>query len=134
MANQYYPKGAEKTFNGAINYLTDDICAVLVSNAYTLSNTHEFASELGALIGTPQALANKATVGGVFDADDVAFGALAPGNTVKAVVLIKYTGNLSTSPLICYLDEVTGLPLATNGGAVTVPWSNGAQKIISLVP
>lgn len=133
MANKYYPKGAEKELRGQINYVADDIRAVIVSSSYTFSAAHEFASDLGAIIGTPVALANKTDAGGVFDADDAVFGSLAPGSTAKAVVIIKYTGNLSTSPVIHYFDEITGFPFPTNGGDVTVPWSDGPYKILALV-
>lgn len=133
MANKFYPKGAEKVLSGAIKFDTDTIAVGLVSNAYTFSANHEFLSSLGSLVGTPQELEGKTITDGVFDADDVGFGALAPGNTVKALVIFKDTGNPSTSPLICYLDEVTGFPFATNGGEVAIPWSDGPAKILSLV-
>lgn len=133
MANKFYPKGAEKVLSGAIKFDTDKIAVGLVSNAYTFSVNHEFLSSLGTLVGTPQVLANKIIEGGVLDADDVRFGALAPGNTVKALAIFKDTGNPGTSPLLCYLDEVTGFPFATNGGEVAIPWSDGPAKILSLV-
>jgi hypothetical protein len=133
MANTFYPKGAQKILGAQINFATDAITVALVSDSYTYSAAHEFLSEVGTLVGTPVALTGKATTGGVFDAADPSFGALAPGNTVKALALFKDTGNPTTSPLIAYLDEVTGLPFATNGGEVSVPWSNGPYKILSLV-
>ena len=67
------------------------------------------------------------------DADDLNFGPLAAGSTIKAIALFKDTGLPSTSPLLCYLDEVTGFPFATNGGEVAIPWSDGPAKILSLV-
>lgn len=133
MTNKFYPKGAEKVLSGAIKFDADTIAVGLVSNAYTFSANHEFLSSLGSLVGTPQKLANKIIAGGVLDADDVQFGALVPGSTVKALAIFKDTGNPSTSPLLCYLDEVTGFPFATNGGEVAIPWSDGAAKILSLV-
>lgn len=133
MANKFYPKGAEKVLNGAIDFSTDTIAVGLVSNAYTFSVNHEFLSSLGSLVGTPQVLAGKTITDGVLDADDAQFGALAPGSTVKALAIFKDTGNPSTSPLLCYLDEVTGFPFATNGGEVAIPWSDGPAKILSLV-
>ena len=133
MANRFYHKGAEKVLNGAINFSTDTIAVGLVSNAYTFSVNHEFLSSLGTLVGTPQVLEDKTIADGVFDADDAQFGALAPGSTVKALAIFKDTGNPSTSPLLCYLDEVTGFPFATNGGEVAIPWSDGPAKILSLV-
>lgn len=133
MANRFYPKGAEKFWRGQINWESDNIAVAIVSVSYTYSDAHEFLSDAGTLVGTKQALANKTFAGGVFDADDADFGLLAPGSTAKALVLFKDTGNASTSPLLCYLDDVVGFPFTTNGGQVTVPWSNGADKIISLV-
>lgn len=133
MANKMYPKGAEKLLGAQINFPADTIKAALVSSGYTFSAAHEFASDLGTLVGSPVTLDSKSIAGGVFDAADVAFGALAAGSTVKAVVLFKDSGNPSTSPLLCYFDEVTGFPFATNGAAVSVPWSDGSAKIISLV-
>ena len=133
MANKFYPKGAEKVLSGAIKFDADTIAVGLVSNAYTFSVDHEFLSSLGTLVGTPQALTGKVVTGGVFDADDPVFGAIASGSTIKALAIFKDTGNPSTSPLLCYLDEVTGFPFATNGGEVAIPWSDGPAKILSLV-
>lgn len=134
MANTFYPKGAEKMLTAAINYSSDTIKVGIVSDAYTYSTAHEFLSDAGTLVGTAQTLASKSITGGVFDAADPAFGAIAPGSTAKALIMWKDTGNPATSPLLAYLDQLTGFPFATNGGAVTVPWSNGAGKIFSLMP
>lgn len=133
MANKFFPKGAEKVLNAQINFATAAITVALVSSAYTYSDAHEFLSEAGTLVGTPVALVTKTTTGGVFDAADVAFGAIAAGSTAKALIIYLDSGNAGTSPLLCYLDEITGFPFATNGGEVTIPWSNGAAKILSLV-
>lgn len=134
MANTLYPKGAQKILGAGINFTSDTIKACLVSSTYTYSTAHEFVSDLGTRIGTDQTLAGKSVTGGVFDADDLDFGALAPGNTVKAVVIYKDTGSTSTSPVLAYLDSGpgVGLPFATNGGALTVPWNNDAKKIFRL--
>lgn len=133
MANKFYPKGAQKLLSGAINFPADTIKAVLVPAGYTFSAAHEYVSELGTVVGTAQTLTTKTVTNGVFDADDVAYTALAAGNTVQAVVLYKDSGNAGTSPLIAFFDEVTGFPFATNGGDLSIPWSNGPLKIISLV-
>lgn len=133
MANTFYPKGAQKILGGQIDFSTHPISAALVPSGYTYSTAHEFLADVGTVVGAAVGLASKSIADGTFDADDLSFGALAPGNTVKALVLFKNTGSPSTSPLLCYLDEVTGFPFSTNGGAVSIPWSNGAAKILSLV-
>lgn len=132
MPNTTYPKGAQKILGAAINLLTDTLKVALLPNTYTYSTAHEFVSELGPRVGTDQVLANKTITGGVLDADDVDFGALAPGDTVKAFVIYKDTGNTTTSPVLFYFDTAVGLPFATNGGIVTVPWDNGVKKIVRL--
>ena len=133
MANTLYPKGKQKILSAAINFPTDTIKAILITNGYTYSTAHEFLSDLGAnTVGTAQTLTNKTVTDGVFDADDVTFAALAPGATLKAVVLYKDTGVAGTSALIDYIDAVTGLPMATNGGDVTIQWENSGYRIFSL--
>lgn len=133
MANTFYPKGAQKILGGQVDFSAEDIRAALVPSGYTYSAGHEFLSDLGTVVGAAVTLVNKSITNGVFDADDLTFGVLAPGSTVKALALFKNTGNPATSPLLCYLDEVTGFPFATNGGGVSIPWSNSTYKILSLV-
>ena len=132
MANTLFPKGKQKILSAAINFPTDTIKAILVTDSYTYSTAHEFLSDLGTTIGTAQTLTNKSVTDGVFDADDITFATLAPGSNLKAVVLYKDTGVAGTSSLIDYIDTVTGLPMATNGGDVQIQWDNGAYKIFSL--
>lgn len=132
MSNRFYPKGAEKLLSAQINFSTDTIKVALVTNAYTFSAAHEFLNQI-TTVGTAQTLAGKTVTGGVLDGDDAAFGAIASGSTVQALAFYKDTGNPSTSPLLFYLDEVTGFPFATNGATVSIPWSDGAAKILSLV-
>lgn len=133
MANTFYPKGAQKVISAQINFNTDTIKAVLLPTGYTYRAAHEFLSEAGVAVGVAQELTGKTTTGGVFDANDLDFGALAAGSTVKALVIYKDTGNPATSPLLLYIDQVTGMPFVTNGGALSVPWSDGALKIFSMI-
>lgn len=132
MANTLYPKGKEKILSAAINFSADTIKAVLVPSGYVYSAAHEFLTSLGGVLGTAQALTSKTVTGGAFDASDPTFAALAAGATVKAVVLYKDTGVAGSSPLLAYIDNVTGFPMATNGGDVVVQWDSGSSKIFSL--
>ena len=129
MANNSYPKGMQKLLSATIDFAGDTIKVCLLPNTYTYSAAHEFVSDLGSRIGTDQVLTNKSVAGGVFDADDVDFGTLAPGSTLKAIAVYKDTGNPTTSPLLFYMDQLAGFPMETNGGAVTVPWEDGPKKI-----
>ena len=132
MANTFFPKGKQKILSAAINFPTDTIKAILVTDSYAYSTAHEFLSDLGTTVGTAQTLANKTVTDGVFDADDITFATLAPGSNLKAVILYKDTGVAGTSALIDYIDTVTGLPMATNGGDVQIQWDNSAYRIFSL--
>ena len=132
MANSLFPKGKQKMLSAAINFPTDTIKAILVTGGYTYSTAHEFLSDLGTTVGTAQTLTNKSVTDGVFDADDITFATLTPGSNLKAVILYKDTGVAGTSSLIDYIDTVTGLPMATNGGDVQIQWDNSAYKIFSL--
>lgn len=134
MANALYGKGKEKLLSGSINLPSDTIKAALVSSAYAQNlSTDEFFSTISAhVLGTPVTLASKSVTLGVFDAADVLFAAVASGDTAKAVVIYKDTGLAGSSPLLAFLDVITGFPFATNGGDVTITWDSGASKIFSL--
>lgn len=135
MSNALYAKGAEKILSAAINLGTDTIKAILVSSAYTANmSTDEFLSDISAnRLGADQTLGSKSVSGGKFTAASITFPAVASGSTAKAVVLYKDTGTGSTSPLLIYDDTITGFPLATNGGDVTIAWDSGTYKILSMV-
>jgi hypothetical protein len=131
MANAWYAKGAEKLLSGLVDVTTATIKAALVKNTYAQNLTSdEFYSTISTyVLGTPQTLGSKTVTGGVFDAADPTFSAVTAGDTAEAVVIYKDTGNPATSPLLMYIDTITGFPLATNGGDITPQWDSGANKI-----
>lgn len=133
MANKLFPKGAEKIL-GTLDLTAITVKAALLSDAYTYSAAHEFLSDISAsVLNTAQTLASKSITGGVFDAADVVYTAVASGANARYVALYHDTGTAGTSSLIFLVDTATGLPMATNGGDITVQWDNGANKIFSLV-
>lgn len=134
MANALYAKGKEKILTAAINFSTDTIKVALIKNDYAQSlTTDEFYTSISAsVIGTPQTLSGKSITAGVFDAADITYGAVTAGATSEGVVIYKDTGSAATSPLIAYIDTITGFPLATNGGDIAIQWDNGTYKIFSL--
>ena len=133
MANRLYPKGAQKIL-GSLDLASATIKAALLSSAYTYSASHEFLSDISAsVLNTAATLNSKSVTGGVFDASDVVYTAVATGATAQYVVLYHDTGTPGTSSLIFLVDTATGLPMATNGGDITVQWDNGANKIFDLV-
>lgn len=134
MANALYALGKEKMLSGSINFAGDTIKVALVKNTYPQNlTTDEFYTAISAyVLDTPETLAGKSVALGVFDAGDATFTAVVAGDTSEGVVIYKDTGVPGTSPLLAYIDTITGFPLATNGGDITIQWDNGAYKIFSL--
>lgn len=134
MTNALYAKGKEKILSGGINFMTDTIKVALVKSAYGVSlGAHEFLSDLGAdTLSSHQTLAGKSITNGIFDASDPTWPTVAAGDTASCVVIFKDTGVAGTSPLLAYIDQITGFPLSTNGGNITPEWDNGSYKIFSL--
>jgi hypothetical protein len=134
MANALYTKGKEKMLSAQINFPSDTLKVALVLNTYPQNlTTNEFYTSISTyVIGTPQTLTSPTVTAGVFDAADVTFAAVTAGSTCEGVVIYKDTGVAGTSPLIAYIDTITGFPLATNGGDITVQWDAGTYKIFSL--
>lgn len=134
MANSLYGKARQKFLEGSIAWLTDTIKVMLVDTAdYTVAiDTDEFLSDVpsGAREETSSALSGKTSTLGVADADDPNFATTA-GDQCEAIVIYKDTGSAATSPLIAYFDTATGLP-TTLGGAITIRWDSGANKIFKL--
>ena len=135
MANSLYDFGRQGFLEGAIDWDTDNVKAVLIDTAqYTVNlATHDNLDDVavGSRISTSGNLASKTVVAGVADAADIVFTAVT-GATVEAIVLYKDTGTAGTSRLIAYIDTATGLPLTPNGGDVTIAWDNGTNKIFKL--
>ena len=73
----------------------------------------------------------KTITAGVANADDVVLNAVT-GAQSEAIVLFQDTGNPATSKLIAYINVATGLPVTPNGGAITIQWDTGINKIFKL--
>lgn len=136
MANNHYAKGKEKILSGDIDFLTDTIKVMLVTDAYTCAlTTDEFVGTVDdyRVSGTTdQTLTNKTITNGVFDAYDVTFEAVAAGNTAAALVIYKDTGDAATSPLLTFLNTATGFPFTTNGGDIKARWNSSGAGIFGL--
>jgi len=135
MANELYDKGREGFLDGSIDWDTDDIRCILVDTAdYSVDlAAHDNLDDIpsGARVATSGALTGKTVVAGVADADDVTFPTVT-GDPSEALVIYKHTGTESTSRLIAYIDDATGLPVTPNGGDITVQWDAAASKIFKL--
>jgi len=148
MANALYDKGRESFLKGEIPWLTGEIDVILVkvgtgTGEYEVNlATHEFLQDIPAdarvakLSGnatSPTELQNKTAADGVADADDAVFDEVT-GDEVGAIVIYERqeTDTETTSRLIAYIDNATGLPVTPNGGDITIEWDDGANKIFKL--
>jgi len=135
MGNELYDAGREGFLDGSIDWDTDDIRCILVDTAdYTVDlANHDNLDDIpaGARVATSGALTGKTVAAGVADAADVTFSAVT-GDPSEALVIYKHTGTESTSRLIAYIDDATGLPVTPNGGDITVQWDSAASKIFKL--
>lgn len=138
MSNALYAKGAEKLLApliGGAALPVGTLKAMLVKDTYPQNlSADEFLAGIAAYrVGNDQALAGLTVAGGALDANDPLWAAVAAGDTCEAIVLYIDTGDPATSPLIAYIDQITGFPVLTNGGGIAPQWDNGPYKIFSLV-
>lgn len=126
--NRLYQLAEEKLLSAEVDWITDDIKCVLVdTDDYTVDfDLDEFLDDIpgGAVEATSANLTGKGVTTGVATADDAVFS-LVTGDQCEAVVIYKDTGVAGTSPLIAYLDTLTGLPVTPSGGNITVVWDAG---------
>lgn len=126
MTRRLYGKGREAFCNGAINWPSDTIKAVLIDvAAYTVAiDTHQYLSDIpgGAIIGSAVALASKTNVLGVLDAEDFSFTGLSAAPSIEALVYYKDTGTAATSPLLIYDDgaQTVTIAAAASSGATSL--------------
>lgn len=137
MANTLYDLGRQAFANGDIQWKSGTAqtfkAALVDTGTYTLSQSHQFYSDLSGVVGTPGAIANPSNTSGICDGDNVTFTSVS-GNTVEAIVIYQDTGTTTTSPLLAYIDTTSdaSLPVTPNGGNITIAWSDGADKIFKL--
>lgn len=129
--NTLYDSARQQFLEGNIDWINDTIKCCIVTSAYTLNaSLHAHYQDLGgAVINSPVTLTSKSTAGGAADAQDVVFPAVGAGTVVDAIVVYKDTGSPSTSPLLAYLGNATGLPITGNGGDIIIVWDSGVNKI-----
>jgi hypothetical protein len=133
--NVLYDFGRQSFLDGLIGWTSMTIRAALIDTTQyqvDLAN-HQWLSDIGsvAIVATSPPLANKTVTAGVANADPVTFTGVS-GPTCAVMVIYRDTGVASTSRLIAYLTQATGLPVSPNGGNIVVSWDTAANKIFKL--
>jgi hypothetical protein len=137
VSNVLYTKGKQKLLEGSIDLISDDIRVALVDTGVYTANlsTDDFYSDIpnNAVVAIAN-LENRSVTDGIFDADDTTFLSVpASANTIELIVILKWTGNSETSPILGHVDTANGLPTTPNDGNITVVWSEATSKIFRLV-
>ena len=130
-----YPKFKESLMKKEIDLLTDDIKLSLIDTGeYTYSAADQFFNDIpsAAIIGTSGNLTSKSVTDGVFDAADVTISGLTGAPTIEAVLLWLDSGTPSTSRLIGFIDQGSGLPINAGAVAVSIVFDNSSDKIFKL--
>lgn len=135
MATGVYAKGLGHFLDGDIDWSSDNIkCCLIDSSDYTVNlATDEALDDIpsGAIVGTSSNFASKTSTNGVADAADATLVSVT-GDQSEAIVIYKDSGTPSTSWLICYIDDYSGLPVTPNGTNITIAWPNDSNKIFKL--
>jgi hypothetical protein len=137
VSNALYTKGKQKLLEGSIDLADDDIRVALVDTGVYTANlsTDDFYSDIpnNAVVAIAN-LENRSVTDGIFDADDATFLSVpASSNTIELIVILKWTGNSETSPILGHVDTANGLPTTPNDGNITIIWSEATSKIFRLV-
>jgi len=136
VANFIYGKAKQSLLNGEFNISSDSLKVLLVTESYVPNqNIDQFVSNIsGSYIKQrTSSLTNVTNTLGVIDADNVLVSNY-DGSAFKALVIYKDSGTDATSRLLAYIDTATGIPfLGINATTdITISWSSGSNKIISL--
>jgi hypothetical protein len=123
MANALYGKYKEGLYTNsapAVDWDNHDIKICLVSSSYTVNlATHQYKSDLSGIVATSGNLSGKSHTLGVIKASNPTIAAVT-GSQVVAIVVWRDTGVAGTSPLIAYIDTMTGLPFTPSGADETI--------------
>lgn len=133
MANALYPKGKEGFLDGSIDWDTDNI-KVALCRGYTYDAADSVRDDLAGItvVATSGNLSGKSVTGGVADAADVTYTAVAAGAACDSIIIYKDNGSSATDRLIAFIDTASNLPVTPNGSDIVIQWSSGASKIFSL--
>jgi hypothetical protein len=139
VASQHYNFFLQEAWKGTLGDITAAgttvKCRLMRTSAYAISQAHQFASSIPALLvadvilGTKVANGGTAADPGCFDAADATFVAVPAGAAIDCLAVFKDTGNPATSPLLFYID---GFAVTPNGGDITVQWQNSVPWIAKL--
>lgn len=123
MPNQIMDGGGRQSFaQGAINWNSDTIKAVLVDTTYTFSASHANLSDVGsgARIATATLSGNTSTNGILNSNSPITWTGVTNSNQLTGFYIYKDTGTASTSTLIAWIDGLITVTIAAGATSATV--------------
>ena len=139
MADLAYNFFKQKMLDTAYDLSSLNVKAMLVrigAGHYVVTQaTDQFVSVIagGDQIAISPQLTVVSITNGIFGAGPTVFAAVPAGPAAGAVVLFVDTGVQATSPLICYLDTYSGLPITPSGSDINLVFLTTGNKIFALV-
>lgn len=134
MATVIYPKGREGFATAAVDWTGDNIKFFCCdTNDHAFNSANDFLDDItgAAIVFTSGNLSGKSAADGTLDAADETLTAVT-GDQFEALIIYKDTGLGSTSRLLFFIDNYTGLPFTPNNGNIIVQFPNDANKIATL--
>ena len=122
MANTLYTLGKNLILTGGLNWTSANLKAILVSGGYVPNlATDQFLSIIpgGDVLSTKVALTGLSVSSGAAFANPVTFTGVPSTDVGTQMVIFVDTGVSSTSPLIGYVNVGVGLPVTSDGNAIT---------------
>ena len=111
---------------GQINWTYDTIRVVLLnSSLYTYNTSDAHLSDIpsAAILFTSPPLSNCVVSSfGACTADTLVVPSVSSNSPIGAMYIYKDTGDPTTSTLIMYIPDYSGMPATTTGGQLTIIW------------
>lgn len=123
MANALFSNAKEEFLAGDLDLEADDIKLVLydTDDGSVSTGSDQFLDDIASagIEATSSNLSGKSITDGVFDADDVTLSNVS-GDECEAIIIYQDSGSDSSSTLLVYIDNATGLPVQPNDGDISI--------------
>lgn len=134
MASALYENGVQSVMAGNIDLINDGIGVLLIDTSLYTPDFIEDESQADipeSAVIAERTLTGKTLDGTTYRGDDLTFPKVT-GSQVGGVVLLKDTGEYSTSTLIAFVDNAPEFPITPDGTDITIRWDTGENGIFKL--
>lgn len=112
--NQLFPQSRQLFATKQLSWPADDFRAAFLLGTYSFRSSDKFVSDLAAYIAQrSDPVASRTAVDGFCSAAAIQLPTLISGLSIGSVVIFHDTGVDSTSSLVAFYDDMTGLPFVS---------------------